>query len=93
MIDFVYITPALCSHYACARNFFACYAKTTTMYFSYYFFVFPQKAIAAPGKGILASDESVGTIGKRFKPIDVENNEENRRIYRQLLYSTPGKCV
>eukprot|EP01138_Halocafeteria_seosinensis_P015019 gb/GECG01015331.1/.p1 GENE.gb/GECG01015331.1/~~gb/GECG01015331.1/.p1 ORF type:complete len:120 (+),score=18.18 gb/GECG01015331.1/:1-360(+) len=48
------------------------------------------KTIAAPGRGILASDESVGTIGKRFKPIGVENNEENRRAYRQMLYSTPG---
>mmetsp|Transcript_68885 Transcript_68885/g.190692 ORF Transcript_68885/g.190692 Transcript_68885/m.190692 type:complete len:358 (-) Transcript_68885:271-1344(-) len=47
-------------------------------------------AIAAPGKGILAADESVGTIGKRFAPISVENNEENRRFYREMLFSTPG---
>lgn len=43
-----------------------------------------------PGKGILASDESTGTIGKRFKPIGVANEEENRRVYRQLLYTTEG---
>ena len=44
-------------------------------------------AITAPGKGILAADESTGTIGKRFGPIGCENNEENRRAYRQLLFS------
>jgi fructose-bisphosphate aldolase class I len=49
------------------------------------------KAIAAPGKGILAADESTGTIGKRFTDIKVENNEANRRKYRQLLFSTEGK--
>lgn len=49
------------------------------------------RAIVAPGKGILAADESTGTIGKRFSPINVENNEENRRLYRQLLFTTPEK--
>ena len=49
-----------------------------------------QNAIASPGKGILAADESTGTIGKRFEPIGVENNEENRRLYRELLFTTPG---
>ncbi len=44
-------------------------------------------AIVAPGKGILAADESTGTIGKRFTPIQVENNEENRRFYRELLFT------
>ncbi|XP_018027036.1 fructose-bisphosphate aldolase [Hyalella azteca] len=44
--------------------------------------------ITAPGKGILAADESVGTVGKRFADIDVENSEENRRKYRQLLFTT-----
>lgn len=44
--------------------------------------------VLAPGKGILAADESSGTIGKRFQPIGVENVEENRRLYRQLLFST-----
>lgn len=52
-------------------------------------------AIIAPGKGILAADESTGTIGKRFAPISVENTEENRRKYRELLFSTPdlGKNI
>ena len=45
--------------------------------------------LSSPGKGILAADESVGTIGKRFAPINVENNEDNRRRYRQLLFTTP----
>lgn len=45
-------------------------------------------AIVTPGKGILAADESVSTIGKRFKNINLENTEENRRDYRQLLFST-----
>jgi len=47
------------------------------------------KAIAAPGKGILAADESTGTIGKRLADINVENTEENRRAYRGLLFNTP----
>jgi fructose-bisphosphate aldolase class I len=41
-------------------------------------------AIIAPGKGILAADESTATIGKRFAGIGVENTEENRRLYRQV---------
>jgi fructose-bisphosphate aldolase class I len=48
------------------------------------------RAIAAPGKGILAADESTGTIGQRFTKINVENVEENRRKYRQLLFKTEG---
>jgi len=48
------------------------------------------REIAAPGKGILAADESTGTIGKRFDQISVENNEANRRAYRQLLFKAPG---
>lgn len=48
------------------------------------------KAIAAPGKGILAADESTGTIGKRLKSINVENTEPNRQRYRQLLFTTKG---
>ena len=48
------------------------------------------KAIASPGKGILAADESTGTIGKRFSSIGVENNEANRTAYRQLLFDTKG---
>jgi len=44
-------------------------------------------AIIAPGKGILAADESVGTMGKRLQDIGCENTEENRRKYRQLLFT------
>mmetsp|Transcript_11642 Transcript_11642/g.12018 ORF Transcript_11642/g.12018 Transcript_11642/m.12018 type:complete len:360 (+) Transcript_11642:63-1142(+) len=47
------------------------------------------RAICAPGKGILAADESTGTIAKRFSSIGVENTESNRRKYRQLLFTTP----
>ncbi|VVC97770.1 unnamed protein product [Leptidea sinapis] len=46
------------------------------------------QAIVAPGKGILAADESTGTMGKRLQDIGVENTEENRRKYRQLLFSS-----
>ena len=46
------------------------------------------QAIVAPGKGILAADESTSTIGKRLQNINVENNEENRKAYRQLLFTT-----
>ena len=45
-------------------------------------------ALIAPGKGILASDESNGTCGKRLATINVENTKENRRKYRELLYKT-----
>jgi fructose-bisphosphate aldolase, class I len=48
------------------------------------------KAMVAPGKGILAADESTGTIERRLKSIDVENTEENRRAYRDLLFSAKG---
>jgi fructose-bisphosphate aldolase class I len=48
------------------------------------------REIAAPGKGILAADESTGTIGSRFQGINVENTEENRRAYRELLVTAPG---
>lgn len=47
-------------------------------------------AIVAPGKGILAADESTGTMGKRLANIGTENVEENRRKYRQILF-TSGK--
>jgi fructose-bisphosphate aldolase class I len=43
-------------------------------------------AIASPGKGILAADESTGTIGKRFEKIKLANTEDNRRDYRELLF-------
>ncbi|CAL8236542.1 unnamed protein product [Boreogadus saida] len=43
--------------------------------------------MVAPGKGILAADESTGTMGNRLKKINVENSEENRRYFRDLLFS------
>lgn len=46
--------------------------------------------IGTPGKGILAADESTGTIGKRLSSINVENIEENRRALRELLLCAPG---
>jgi len=46
------------------------------------------QAIVTPGKGILAADESMGTIKKRFDTINVESTEENRRSYRELLITT-----
>jgi fructose-bisphosphate aldolase class I len=48
------------------------------------------RSIVAPGKGILAADESAPTIEKRFKSIDVESTEENRRDYRELMFRTEG---
>ena len=48
------------------------------------------RALVAEGKGILAADESGGTIKKRFDTIGVESTEENRRGYRDLLFTTPG---
>ena len=47
-------------------------------------------AMVARGKGVLAADESSGTCEKRFKSVNVECTEENRRIYRGLLFTTPG---
>src|SRR5436305_11728912 len=48
------------------------------------------RALVADGKGILAADESEGTIKKRFDSIGVESTEENRRAYRDLLFTTQG---
>jgi fructose-bisphosphate aldolase class I len=48
------------------------------------------RAIVADGKGILAADESDGTIKKRFDSIGVESTEEMRRAYRDLLFTTEG---
>ena len=48
------------------------------------------RELVARGKGILAADESTGTIEKRFDTIGVASTEENRRAYRQLLFTTPG---
>jgi fructose-bisphosphate aldolase, class I len=47
-------------------------------------------AMVAKGKGVLAADESSGTCEKRFKSVGVECTEDNRRAYRNLLFSTPG---
>jgi fructose-bisphosphate aldolase class I len=49
-------------------------------------------AIVAPGKGILAADESTGTIEKRLKTINLANTEPNRRDYRDMLLSAPGSA-
>jgi fructose-bisphosphate aldolase, class I len=48
------------------------------------------RALVAEGKGILAADESDGTIKKRFDSIDVESTEDNRRAYRELLFTAEG---
>jgi fructose-bisphosphate aldolase class I len=48
------------------------------------------RALVAPGKGILAADESTGTIEKRLKSIDVVSTEDKRRDYREMLFTTPG---
>ncbi len=53
------------------------------------------RAMVAPGKGLLAADESSGTCKKRFDSVNVESTEENRRAYRELLFTTAGlgECV
>ena len=48
------------------------------------------RALVAPGKGILAADESDGTIKKRFDSIGIESTEDNRRAYRDMLFTTEG---
>ena len=48
------------------------------------------RRIVVSGKGILAADESAGSIKKRFEKIGVESTEENRRSYREMLFTTPG---
>jgi fructose-bisphosphate aldolase class I len=48
------------------------------------------QAMVAPGKGIIAIDESTNTIAKRFAAVGVDNTEENRRTYRELLLTTPN---
>ena len=48
------------------------------------------EALVARDKGILAADESFPTIEKRFKSIQIESTEENRRAYRDMLFGTPG---
>jgi fructose-bisphosphate aldolase class I len=46
--------------------------------------------LVAPGKGILAADESFPTIEKRFKSLEIESTEDNRRAYRDMLFATAG---
>src|SRR5918997_525791 len=48
------------------------------------------QALVTEGKGILAADESLGTIGKRFNAVGIESSEESRRAYREMLFATPG---
>jgi fructose-bisphosphate aldolase class I len=48
------------------------------------------RALVARGKGILAADESTGTIEKRFNSVGAACTEENWRVYRELLFTTPG---
>jgi fructose-bisphosphate aldolase class 1 len=48
------------------------------------------RALVAPGRGILAADESFPTIQKRFKSIGVESTEQTRRFYREMLFTTSG---
>lgn len=50
------------------------------------------KAMTQRGKGLLAADESTGTIGKRFDTIGVENTEPNRQAYRELLFKASDKA-
>jgi len=48
------------------------------------------QAMVAKGKGILAADESLGTIKRRFDSIKIESNDNHRRAYREMLFSTQG---
>merc|ERR1719245_528044 len=48
------------------------------------------KTMVQPGKGLLACDESTGTVGKRLESIGLENTEANRQTWRNLLFTTPG---
>lgn len=48
------------------------------------------EALVADGKGILAADESLGTIQKRFDPVGIPSTPETRRVYREVFFSTPG---
>ena len=48
------------------------------------------EALMAPGKGLLAADESLSSIAKRFQPFGIESTEETRRQYRQMLFTAPG---
>src|SRR3954467_6011510 len=49
------------------------------------------KQMVASGKGLLAADESMNTVGKRFASINLENTEDNRRAFREMLLTAPGE--
>jgi len=48
------------------------------------------RELVSPGRGILAADESFGTIGKRFEAVGIEPSEKSRRAYREMLFTTGG---
>ena len=48
------------------------------------------RALVSSGKGILAADESHPTLGRRFSALGIENTAESRRVYRQMMFTTPG---
>ena len=48
------------------------------------------RELVSPGRGILAADESTGTIGKRFETVGIDSDEESRRQYREMLFTTEG---
>jgi fructose-bisphosphate aldolase, class I len=50
------------------------------------------KALVADGKGILAADETIGTLTKRFERLKIQSTPETRRDYRELLFTTPGSA-
>src|ERR1700739_1783535 len=50
------------------------------------------RALVADGKGILAADETVGTLTKRFERLKIQSTPESRRDYRELLFTTPGSA-
>lgn len=50
------------------------------------------KALVADGKGILAADETVGTITKRLETLKIESTENSRRTYREMLFTAPGEA-
>ncbi|KAL5199672.1 hypothetical protein ABZP36_020875 [Zizania latifolia] len=72
----------------------SCHARIRVVYLLVYAradeLIKTAKYIATPGKGILAADESTGTIGKRLASINVENVEPNRQALRELLFTAPG---
>lgn len=48
------------------------------------------KNLVAPGKGLLAADESLGSIGKKFTPLGIPDTADNHRAYREMFFTTPG---